>query len=58
MSHSGEYVACVISDGNVGIDIEYNDDEIDLNIAKNYFFNNEYKNIMKSENPSDEFFKY
>jgi len=58
MSHSGEYVACVISDGNVGIDIEYNDDEIDLNIAKNYFFNNEYKNIMKSENPSNEFFKY
>ena len=58
MSHSGEYVACVISDGNVGIDIEYNDDEIDLNIAKNYFFNKEYKNIMKSENPSDEFFKY
>ncbi|RAP52493.1 MAG: hypothetical protein BZ137_08615 [Methanosphaera sp. rholeuAM130] len=58
MSHSGKYVACAISDTQVGIDIEYNDPTIDLNIARNYFFNSEYENIIKSKNPSDEFFKY
>ena len=58
LSHSGRFVACAISDGEVGVDVEYNDSTIDLNIAKQYFFNTEYENIMKSENPSDEFFKY
>jgi len=42
----------------VGIDIEYNDPTIDLNIARLYFFNEEYKSIRKSENPENEFFKY
>ena len=58
LSHSGKYVACAISDNKVGIDIEYNDPTIDLNIAKNYFYNEEYTNIMNSANPSNEFFKY
>ncbi len=58
MSHSGKLVACAISDMEIGVDVEYNDPEIDLNIAKNYFYNSEYENIMKSKNPSDEFFKY
>lgn len=58
MSHSGKMVACAISDTEVGVDIELIDPKIDLNIAKNYFFNSEYENIMKSKNPSDEFFKY
>ena len=58
MSHSGKLVACAISDMEIGVDVEYNDPEIDLNIAKNYFYNSEYENIMKSQNPSDEFFKY
>ena len=58
LSHSGRFVACAISDEEVGVDIEYNDSAIDLNIAKQYFFNTEYENIMKSEKPSDEFFKY
>jgi len=58
LSHSGKYVACAISDNKVGIDIEYNDPIIDLNIAKNYFYNEEYTNIMNSANPSNEFFKY
>lgn len=58
LSHSGKMVACAISDREVGVDIEYNDPEIDLNIAKNYFYNCEYESIMKSETPSDEFFNY
>ncbi len=58
ISHSGKIVCCAISDREVGVDVEYNDPEIDLNIAKNYFYNSEYENIMKSDNPSNEFFKY
>lgn len=58
LSHSGKMVLCAISDMEVGADIEYVDDEIDLNIAKNYFYNKEYESIIKSDNPSDEFFKY
>lgn len=58
LSHSGKYVACGISDTPIGVDVEYNDPGIDLNIAKNYFFNTEYENIIKSENPGNEFFKY
>lgn len=58
ISHSGNMVCCAISDAEIGCDIEYVDPEIDLNIAKNYFFNSEYKNIMKSKNPTNEFFKY
>ncbi len=58
LSHSGRIVSCAISDREVGIDVEYNDPEIDLDIAKNYFYNSEYKSIMNSKTPSDEFFKY
>ena len=58
LSHSGNTVCCAISDKEIGCDVEFIDHEIDLDIAKNYFFNSEYENIMKSDNPSDEFFKY
>lgn len=58
LSHSGKLVACAISDEEVGVDIEYNDSTIDLNIAKHYFYNSEYESIMNSQNPSDEFFKF
>ena len=58
LSHSKEMVACAVSDKTVGIDIEYVDKDIDLNIAKNYFYDREYENITKSSNKSDEFFKY
>ena len=37
LSHSGKMVLCAISDREVGVDIEYSDPEIDLNIAKLYF---------------------
>ena len=58
LSHSGKMVACAISDREIGIDIEFNDPSIDLNIAKNYFYNKEYDSIMNAENPQDEFFNY
>ena len=58
VSHSNNMISCAISDRPVGTDIEYNDSQIDLNIAKQYFFNSEYENIMKSPNPPDEFFSY
>ena len=58
LSHSNKLVACAISDREVGVDVEYIDSGIDLNIARNYFFNTEYDGIIKSPNPSDEFFKY
>ena len=58
LSHSGKIVLCAISDREVGVDVEYIDHEIDLNIAKHYFYNEEYTSIMKSDNPSEEFFKY
>ncbi|WP_067040867.1 4'-phosphopantetheinyl transferase superfamily protein [Methanobrevibacter sp. YE315] len=58
LSHSGKLVACAISDREVGLDIELIDYSIELDIAKNFFFNSEYKNIIKSKNPQDEFFRY
>ena len=58
LSHSGTMVLCAISDREVGVDIEYSDPKIDLNIAKLYFYNGEYESIMNSQNPADEFFKY
>ena len=58
LSHSDKIVTGAISDREIGIDVEYNDCGIDLNIAKHYFHNSEYENIRNSKNPSDEFFKY
>ena len=58
LSHSGKMVLCAISDKEVGVDVEYNDPAIDLDIAKHYFYNSEYENIMNAARPSDEFFNY
>lgn len=58
LSHSKNIAVCVISDKEVGIDIENINYNIDLNIAKYYFYNSEYENIRKSKNPQEEFFKY
>ena len=58
LSHSGKMVLCAISDMEVGVDVEYIDPTIDLNIAKHYFYNSEYESIMNAENQADEFFKY
>ena len=58
LSHSRNFVCCAISDEEIGCDIEFIDSEINLDIAKNYFFNSEYENIIKSKDKPDEFFKY
>lgn len=58
LSHSGKIVTCAISDMEVGVDVEYNDPQIDLNIAKHYFFNEEYQDIINSNKSSNTFFDY
>lgn len=58
LSHCDKMVLCSISDREVGVDVEFNDPEIDLDIAKNYFYNSEFESIMNSQNPSDKFFSY
>lgn len=58
LSHSGKIVTCAISDMEVGVDVEYNDPQIDLNIAKHYFFNKEYQDIINSNKSSNTFFDY
>ena len=58
LSHSNEMVLCAISDMEIGVDIEYIDPTIDLNIGKNYFTSREYENIINSKNQINEFFKY
>lgn len=58
LSHSGKMVLCSISDMEVGVDVEYIDSTIDLDIAKHFFYNREYERIMNAENKPDEFFKY
>lgn len=58
LSHSGNMVACAVSDKEVGVDVEFIDTTIDLNIAKNFFYNSEYESIMNSPKASDEFFRY
>ena len=55
LSHSSKIVLCSISDKEVGVDVEYIDPKIDLNIAKHYFYNTEYENIMNAKNKADEF---
>lgn len=51
VSHSGEYVACIISDRPCGIDIETMDKD-NLDIAKRFFARSEYEYI--SDAPKDE----
>ena len=58
LTHSKKMVSCAISDREVGVDVEHIDPTIDLNIAKNYFYNEEHESIVNSQNPIDEFFKY
>ncbi|MCQ2078787.1 MAG: 4'-phosphopantetheinyl transferase superfamily protein [archaeon] len=47
LSHSGERVMCTVSDAEVGCDVEMVTD-IDLEIARRYFFGTEYRSIIDS----------
>lgn len=46
ISHSGDYVAVIISDTEVGIDIQ-KIQGLKLNVAKRFFHENEYKKIIE-----------
>ena len=56
LSHSGEMAMCVISDQNVGCDIE-KIKPIDLKIAKRFFTDDEYNEIINSDNPECAFYR-
>ena len=43
LSHSSKIVLCAISEKEVGVDVENIDHEIDLDIAKHYFYNSDMK---------------
>ncbi|MCL2354188.1 MAG: 4'-phosphopantetheinyl transferase superfamily protein [Defluviitaleaceae bacterium] len=45
ISHSGDYVVCAFSQQEVGVDIEQIQ-EVDLNIAKRYFTQREYEDLL------------
>ncbi len=53
LSHSEEKVMCVISDAEVGCDVEKITD-IDLEIAKRFFFTTEYETIVAGETPNQQ----
>ena len=57
ISHSGEYAICLLSNDEVGCDIEEIKD-INLNIASKFFYNTEYTNIFNSNNKIDTFYRY
>lgn len=56
ISHSGDYVMCAISNEEIGCDIE-KIKEIDMKIAKRFFCESEYQNIITTKD-DDLFFKY
>lgn len=45
ISHSGDWVICIIDDQDVGVDIE-KIEKIDLDIAKRFYSPNEYEDLM------------
>ena len=56
LSHSEGYVACAVSDSPVGVDIEYVTD-IDLNLAKQFFYGTEYEYILNNNDQRKAFFE-
>lgn len=55
LSHSGQWVVAAIDDRPVGIDVEEIQD-IDLDISKNYFSNQEHQDLMGKRDPIAYFF--
>ncbi len=48
VSHAGEWVVCTHSNSEVGVDVEYIQ-PIDLDLAKYYFSENEYRELKEKE---------
>lgn len=57
ISHSGEYVICVLSKDEVGCDIQ-EIKEVNIEGISKYYTKNEYLSIKKSANPKDLFYRF
>lgn len=56
LSHSGDMAICIFSDREVGCDVESRR-KIDLKIAERCFSENEYRQIMESDDREDAFLR-
>lgn len=52
LSHSGKFVMCVISENEVGCDIE-RERELSIKLAKRFFTEKEYMHLLSIENDND-----
>lgn len=57
LSHSGEWVLCGVGDNPLGVDVEKIKD-IDINIAKRFYTNNEYNYILQQPDGKREYAFY
>ena len=58
ISHSKDYAMCVVSDDEIGCDIEYIRD-FNMKIPQRYFSNEEYEDILiDSSRSKDKFYRY
>lgn len=58
LSYSNYMVFGAIGNSPIGIDIEYIGSNVNLDISKHFFTEKENNNILNSDSPSEEFFKY
>ena len=56
-SHAGDWIACVVDEQPVGIDVEQVG-PIDLSLSGNFFSEVEHVDIINHENPVERFFDY
>lgn len=57
LSHSGHWMACIVDDKEVGIDVEQVSDT-DLSLSDRFFSRGEHEQIMQAADPVDRFFDY
>ncbi|HYC27252.1 MAG TPA: 4'-phosphopantetheinyl transferase superfamily protein [Chitinophagaceae bacterium] len=57
VSHSGDWVVCVVDEKEVGIDVEEVTD-IDLSVSENFFCPKEHEDILNAEDSVERFFEY
>lgn len=57
VSHSGDWVICALSSYPVGVDVELNK-EHDIEIAKRFYSEKEYKTLLESDNAKELFITY
>lgn len=57
VSHSGDWVVCVVDDNEVGIDVE-EITEIDLSISDRFFCWEEHADILHAASSTNKFFEY